>query len=199
MKKSVIKFYAIKLLLIFLVSVCAAITAYLAGNIASETDGILHTLIASGVPFIFFMYFMYTVEARIKIPEGCTMSFEYLLKFALSETSVYAIFLLPITVICLVNPDFFAGSGLIRYFYMPHSILTLLTGSSLINWLAMSVVFGVVAALAHYIKSTRPVALTEPVQSEIFPSGESFEEETDEKVVIDELNSTDVDDFDDAE
>ncbi len=199
MKKGVIKFYAIKLLLIFLVSVCAAVTAYLAGNVASETDGILRTLIASGVPFIFFMYFMYTVEARIKLPEGCTMSFEYLLKFALSETSVYAIFLLPITVICLVNPDFFASSGLLRYFYIPHSLLTLLTGSSLINWLAMSVFFGVVAALAHYIKSTRPVPLTEPIQSDALRSDESVDEETDEKLDIDESVSPDGDDINDAE
>lgn len=161
MKNSVFKFYIIKLLLIFLVSVCSAIAAYLVGNIVSPFDSIFYRIITSGIPMIFFMYFMYTVESRIKIPEGCTMSAGYLFRFSLSEASVYTIFLIPLTVICLVKPDFIKGTGLIQFFYASHSLLTHLTGSALINLVGMSVIFGIIAATAHYIKSTRPVLLND--------------------------------------
>lgn len=159
MKNSVFKFYVIKLILISLVSACAAVAAYLVGNIVSPFDSIFYRVITNGIPMIFLMYFMYTVESRIKIPEGCTMSASYLFKFALSETSVYAIFLIPLTVICLVNPEFTKGSGIFQYFYAAHSLLTHLTGSALINIIVMCVIFGVIAAVAHYVKSTRPVLL----------------------------------------
>ncbi len=162
MKNSVFKFYVIKLVLISLVSVCSAVAAYLVGSIVSPFDGIFYRIITSGIPMIFFMYFMYTVESRIKIPEGCTMSAGYMFKFALSETSVYAIFLIPLTVICIANPEFIKGSGILQYFYASHSLLTHLTGSALINLIGMSVIFGVIAVTAHYIKSTRHVLLNAP-------------------------------------
>ena len=154
MKNGIVKFYLIKLILIALVSVCAALAAYLIGTVVNPFDGALYHIIVSGVPTVFFMYFMYTVESRIKIPDGDALTAGYFLRFSLREASIYTLFLIIPTAVRLIAPSALTD-GIVGYFFAPHTLFLRLTDSAAVNIIALTAVFGCVAFAAHYIKYRR--------------------------------------------
>ncbi len=166
MKKDLIKFYAIKLLLIFIVAVCAAVLTYMVSTVVRPFDGIMYRAVICGIPLLFFLYFMYTVESRIRVPQNQPLSPLYFILFSLREASVYFVFLLPLTFIYLASPDFIVGKGILTYFFAPHSIFLHVTENAFVNLFAMTVIFGAVAFAAHFVQSKHPAPVSEPAEED---------------------------------
>lgn len=164
MKKH-IHFYIIKLILLALVALCAALVAFMAKTIVAPFDGVFYRIIVNGIPFLFFMYFMYTVESRIKLPDDKEkLTGKYFILFSLRELSVYVLFLIPLFVLCLLNGDFINGKGFMTIFYAPHSLFLHIIPAipDAVCVLIPAFVFGFVAFLAHYNKSRKPVPAPAP-------------------------------------
>ncbi len=152
---SIVKFYVIKLILLCLVNLCATLAAFLISTIVQPFESLVYRVILNGIPFVFFMYFMFTVESRIKLPEDKEkITKKYFMMFALRELSVYFIFLIPLLALYLNDPDFIYGDGFLTLFYDPHALFFHIARglNDIVKIIIPSLIFGAVAFAAHYIK-----------------------------------------------
>lgn len=157
---SITKFYVIKLILLCLVNLCSTLVAFLISTIVQPFESLVYRVILNGIPFVFFMYFMFTVESRIKLPEDKDkLTGKYFLTFSLRELSVYFIFLIPLLALYLNDPNFIYGDGFLTLFYAPHTFFFHIAIGlpDIFKIIIPSLIFGVVAFVAHYIKSKKPV------------------------------------------
>ncbi len=181
---SIIKFYVIKLILLCLVNLCATLAAFLISKIVAPFESLLYRWIVNGIPFFFFMYFMFTVESRIKLPEEKEkLTGKYFFFFSLRELSVYLIFLLPLLALYLSDEGFIYGSGLLTLFYCPHALL-FHVGRGLphiAKILIPAAVFGVIAFAAHYVKSKKPAPAPIPAEKSADEADEAEEASADEE------------------
>ncbi len=158
MKKH-LRFYIIKLFLLVIIALCATLVAFLCKSIIVPFESLMYRVLRNGIPMLFFMYFMYTVESRIKVPENKEkLTGKYFFLFSLHELSVYVIFLIPMHVLYIRDSMFIYGDGFLSLFYEPHALFYhILRGlPTIVNTLIPAIIFGGVACLAHYNKSKRP-------------------------------------------
>lgn len=148
-----IKFYAVKLLILIINAVCSALLSYMFALTLSAESTATAIVFYYLIPMLFFFCFTFTLAKNIKAPEDEAMrSPEYFAKFALREASVYMIFLLPLLIAGLIGAEF---SGAADYLYRPHSFLLIFMNGAvgaLLNFAAVSVIYGAVSAAAHYMK-----------------------------------------------
>ncbi len=187
MNKDNLKFYSVKLLLVAIVNVCAAVLVYIVRALVDPFfEGTVASAAAYAIPAAFFMYFMFTVESRIRVPDEEPLTARYFLLFSLREASVYAVFLLPLTLLAAFSVGL---PSLIEYFYAPHALFLFLFEAPVANLAIMTAVYACVAFAAHYIQSKKPAAVPD--------ADEAIEEAAEE--LTDESESTERDDVNDGE
>ena len=167
MKREKITFYIVKLFLLIIAAVCAALFAFLATSIVQPFENdLVYNCVISGFPMIFFFWFIFSIESKIKVPEDKdTLTSKYFAVFTLRETAVYLIFLIPLTLIYIFNADFLSDGGFIYLAYTPHTLFLHLTHNALINLAALIIIYAAVAFTAHKLqckKKSKAVILQNP-------------------------------------
>lgn len=152
-----IKFVIVKLILVIFAAVCAALVAFLlSATLSDATDAAFRTAVTSIVPAVVFFAFIYSFESKIKIPDGVVLSTNYFLAFALRETSVYAIFQIPLTVITAVLGTGILDDGIGSYFILPHLSAARYGLPLIANYLLFCALYASISFAAHYIRSKKP-------------------------------------------
>ncbi|MCD8314536.1 MAG: hypothetical protein LUD44_02735 [Firmicutes bacterium] len=187
-----IKFYAVKLLILIINAVCSALLSYMFALTLSAESSTAVIVFYYLIPMLFFFCFTFTLAKNIKAPEDEAMrSPEYFAKFALREASVYMIFLLPLLIAGLIGAEI---SGAADYLYRPHSFLLIFMNGAvgaLLNFAAVSVIYGAVSAAAHYMKGIETSKATAEAEAKAAAKAEA---ET--SPVFDECGGENADDED---
>lgn len=170
------KFLLVKLILILFAAVGSGIVAILFSFTVNDTTDPTFALIITRVaPAVIFYAFMYSFEARIKIPDR-TLDARYFAAFTLREASVYAIFMIPVTLISR-----FVDIGFVDDFLSPQMLARSLGCGVLVNYVCVVALYAALAALAHYIKSKKPVPVPEVPTEDIEDSETADDEDGTEK------------------
>ena len=152
MKIKYSKFLLIKLIFVLFAAVGSGVIAILFSlTVNDTTDPTFALIITKIAPAVIFYAFIYSFESRIKIPE-CVLDLHYFVTFTARETSVYAIFMVPVTAAAaLVN------NGTVENLLSPHMTAHSLGCNVLVNYLCAVVLFAIIAAAAHYKRSKKPI------------------------------------------
>ena len=147
------KFLLVKLILILFAAVGSGVVAMLFSFTVNDTTDPTFALIITRVaPAVIFYAFMYSFEARIKIPDRSTLDARYFATFTLREASVYAIFMIPVTLISA-----FVNIGFVDDLLSPHMLAHSLGCDVIVNYVCVVALYAALAALAHYLKSRKSV------------------------------------------
>ena len=154
-----IRFILIKLILVIFSAIAAFLTAlFLTGTVSETTDSAFVSIVRI-IPSIVFFAFIYSFESKIKTPEDIRLPAKYYLTFALRETSVYAVFLLPVTIAAAAASIDITANGAAAAFFLPHMIPALFGVPLILNYIVMCALYGAVSSIAHMraVKKTRSV------------------------------------------
>lgn len=153
-----IRFVIVKLVLVIFASVMATLLSFLLigdiGKTSISSESFLTEVIPSTAAF-FIMIF--SIESQIKVPSDTALTSKYYIKFTLYETSVYAIFTLPLAVIAAVAGEGILDRGFVSYLLLPHLLPIRYGVSPILNYVIYCAIYAAVALLAHYIRSKKPV------------------------------------------
>ncbi len=175
------KFLLVKLILILFAAVGSGIVAILFSFTVNDTTDPTFALIITRVaPAVIFYAFMYSFEARIKIPDR-VLDARYFTAFTLREASVYAIFMIPVTLISA-----FVNIGFVADLLSPHMLAHSLGCDVFVNYVCVVTLYAALAALAHYLKSKHPAPVVSTVK-------------IDENNIVDETDVTEKESEDDDE
>lgn len=174
--KNVVKFAAVKLLIIIIVdivaSICGFIAKYLIGSLPIESSdpalaaliiGIISSVVASAV---FFGYTLRNVTKMKNIDESPAI-------FSAKESAVYALFLVPLAVCGICGYEFELLSGVPGIIYAPHCVFVLLGLHPLLDaviYVAAYAFMNFLAAQLWKRKHSEPEA--EPVSENADPCDE---------------------------
>lgn len=170
------KFLLVKLILILFAAVGSGIVAILFSFTVNDTTDPTFALIITRVaPAVIFYAFMYSFEARIKITDR-VLDARYFATFTLREASVYAIFMIPVTLISA-----FVNIGFVADLLSPHMLAHSLGCGVIVNYVCVVALYAALAALAHYLKSKKPVPVPDVPEEEILESETDDDEDITEK------------------
>ena len=149
-----IRFVLVKLVIVLFAAVGAGLTALLVSmTVADSTDPMFYALVTHGLPAVVFFAFIYSFESKIRLPER-SLNSAYYAVFTIRETSVYAIFLIPVA----IAASFSKGSGgFIDSMIAPHMLASAFGASPAVDYIADIVIYACVSVTAHYIKSKKPI------------------------------------------
>ncbi|MFY9382292.1 MAG: hypothetical protein WBI55_04770 [Eubacteriales bacterium] len=169
--KKLFTFVAVKLSLLVIIATCSAIFAKL---IAIISDGSKSAVLAqTTASAIFFFAFVYYIGTQIKAPpeaQDGTADASYYLVFTLKEASIYAVFLLPVTVYLYLAPDVTSTfDKILYYFCLPHSFFEKLGVGAAVNFAAMIILFAIVSYTSHKagVRRARKLALSSAEEPKI--------------------------------
>ncbi len=153
---SYIKFFAVKLFLILFAALAGSLAAFfLSLTLTNSTDAAFSAALSCILPPAVFFAFIYSFEAKIRVPDDAALTAGYYLAFTLKETSVYAIFAIPVNLIAALAGDGAFGSGIGASILMPHTPVARLGVPEVINYIALVLIYALISFTAHYISSKK--------------------------------------------
>lgn len=168
--KKFITYYAVKLSLLVIIAACSAIFAKLISSISAGGKSAL--IAQTAATAVFFFAFVYYIGTQIKAPpevKDGTAGASYYILFTLKETSVYAIFLLPVTVYLYISPNVESAFDKILYYIcLPHSFFMKLGAGAIVNFAAMVIVFAAISFTSHKagVRRARRLAISSAAETE---------------------------------
>lgn len=171
-----IKFVIFKLILVLFAAIGAALVCFLlSATMPESTDTAFRTAVISVAPSVVFFAFIHSFESKIKIPGDTVLSAKYYILFTLRETSVYAIFLIPLTVLTAVLGKDILNGGTAACFLLPHLSPVRYGVPIPVSFVICCVLYAAICFNAHRVRSKKsaPIEAVSFNETEILSDEES--------------------------
>ena len=160
------KFAAVKLILIIFAAIAGTFTAFLLGKSMGPSADPMFSAVLGIIPSVVFFVFIYFFQSKISVPRDITLDARYFTMFSLRETSVYVIFLIPITALSYIpSVDVTAGT-LLASVFRPHMPLAAFGAPHIVDAAIMAALYFALSLAAHFRSSKRPAPQIPPEDSE---------------------------------
>ena len=200
MSKKYLRFAAVKLILIAFAELAAMMTAFFLSKTVTETTDPAFASALGFISTIVFFAFTYSFESKIRVPREKTLDAKYFASFALRESSVYAIFLVPLTFLAYAFSIDTASGKFVSSIFRPHLLLSEFGVPAYVSAIVMFAVYFAVAYIAHLRASKKPEP---PETADVLPAFEEYASDEEDEYAEDEDNEIDDDgtdeEFDDTD
>lgn len=177
MSKKYLRFAAVKLILIAFAELAAMMTAFFLSKTVTETTDPAFASALGFISTIVFFAFTYSFESKIRVPREKTLDAKYFASFALRESSVYAIFLVPLTSLAYAFSVDTASGKFVSSIFRPHLLLSEFGVPAYVSAIVMFAVYFAVAYIAHLRASKKPAP---PETADVLPAFDEYASDSEE-------------------
>lgn len=185
MSKKYLRFAAVKLLLIAFAELAAMMTAFFLSKTVTETTDPAFASALGFISTIVFFAFTYSFESKIRVPREEKLDAKYFVRFALRESSVYAIFLVPLTSLAYAFSVDTASGKFVSSIFRPHLLLSEFGVPAFLSAIIMFAVYFAVAVIAHLRASKKPEP---PETADVLPAFDEYASDEEDEDTEDEDN-----------